>query len=356
MVFVAVMAPVSGAGPSFRPDDRFQGSTLAGWHPQGEAGVAHRKGRDYRRSKTPAGGWLVLDRSYQDAEFFARSSAPPVQDRRSPAGRENRRRRHEGHLSLAERGRCGTLIRVALDARGSELKRTPLRFPGGGRIRIAPPPAPAAAPAVPPGAAGRGAGRGGGLPDRVRPAAQHRAPPWRSGTNLEILLDANIIRTFVNNAGPSGVADDDAGRYGPVALYVGGSGGSAVQGHRVQGPALRTRPEEKVSSRFRMQRLSDFYYALGRGRGRLQPRRRARHRLRPAHLLRTRLPPQPGNLPGDDLESVEPVRVRLLDAVRRRFHRRWLGRRITASSRAGSGACSTSIRRVKRGAGTVIAS
>ena len=31
------MVPMSGAGPSFRPDVRFTGSTLAGWHTLGDA-------------------------------------------------------------------------------------------------------------------------------------------------------------------------------------------------------------------------------------------------------------------------------------------------------------------------------
>ena len=96
-------------------------------------------------------------------------------------------------------------------------------------------------------------------------------PPPNTGlhpgewNDSEILLDANIIRTFVNNAGPSGVAEDDAGRYGPVALYVGGTAEVRFKDIAFKDLALRTRPEEKVSSRFRMQRLSDFYYGWGAG-------------------------------------------------------------------------------------------
>ena len=43
--------------------------------------------------------------------------------------------------------------------------------------------------------------------------------------HLEILLDASIIRPFLND-GPiaGGAADESYGRFGPIALYVGGSG------------------------------------------------------------------------------------------------------------------------------------
>ena len=266
VVFIAVMVPVSGAGPSFRPDDRFQGSTLVGWHPQGDADWRADKGEITGVPKTPAGGWLVLDRSYQDSGFFASFKCAAG----CKTGVLLRAEKTDGgglkgiFLSLNEGDVAA--YSVALDAGGRELKRTPLRFPGGGQIRIAPPPAPAAGgPPVPPGAAGgRGAGRGG------RGAGpQLPIPPPNTGlhpgewNDSEILLDANIIRTFINNAGPSGVADDDAGRYGPVALYVGGTSEVRFKDIAFKDLALKTRPEEKVSSRFRMQRLSDFYYGWG---------------------------------------------------------------------------------------------
>jgi hypothetical protein len=263
VVVVALIVHVSGAGPSFRPDHRFQGSTLAGWHPQGDAEWRAENGEITGIPRNPAGGWLVFDGSFQDTGFFASFKCA--------AGCKT------GVLLRAEKTDGGGLkgifvslnegdvaaYSVALDASGRETKRTPLRFPGGGQIRIAPEP-PAAAPPGPPGAGGRGAGRGG-----RGGGVQLPIPPPNTGlrpgewNDLEILLDANIIRTFVNNAGPSGVADDDAGHYGPVALYVGGTGEAKFKDIAFKDLALRTRPDEKVSSRFRMQRLSDFYYGWG---------------------------------------------------------------------------------------------
>ena len=48
------------------------------------------------------------------------------------------------------------------------------------------------------------------------------------GVHVEIILDANYLRVWIND-GPeggstNGQADDDVAKYGPVALYVGGAG------------------------------------------------------------------------------------------------------------------------------------
>src|SRR5262249_55733794 len=94
--------------------------------------------------------------------------------------------------------------RVSLDANGKELSRENLRR-GGGQFRIAPPAS--QTPAF--GGRGRGRGMAGGptLPI-TRPDTEFRTNDWNQ---VEILLDANIVRTFLNNGGENGgVADDDA--------------------------------------------------------------------------------------------------------------------------------------------------
>ena len=63
--------PVLGAGPTFRPDMKFAGSTLAGWHALGDADWRAQAGQLTGTPKTAGGGWLVLDRSYQDVGLYA---------------------------------------------------------------------------------------------------------------------------------------------------------------------------------------------------------------------------------------------------------------------------------------------
>ena len=62
--------------------------------------------------------------------------------------------------------------------------------------------------------------------------------------------------------GGGGAAEDSAGKYGPIALYVGGTGEARFKD--VAYADLNARPfeEEKISSNFRVRRLSEFYYSV----------------------------------------------------------------------------------------------
>jgi hypothetical protein len=265
---IGTLAPLSGAGPSFRPDVRFEGSSLTGWQPLGQADWRAANGEIVGTPRQAGGGWLVLDRSYQDTGFFAsfrcaagcRTGVLLRAEKTADGGTRGI------YVSLTE-GDVATYA-VTLDAQGQEVARTRLRVPGGGQVRIAPPPPPDAPgpgrAAGPP--AGPGAGRGG---RGAGPAVQLPIPAPRTGlqpgewNDVEILIDANIVRTFINNAGPSGVADEDMGRFGPLALHVAGTGEVRFRNVAYKDLALRSRPAEHVSSRFRAQQLSDFYYSFG---------------------------------------------------------------------------------------------
>jgi hypothetical protein len=59
------------------------------------------------------------------------------------------------------------------------------------------------------------------LPDIVEPSAL-KPSDWN---DVDAVIDANIFRPWVNTSGAGGgAADDDLGSFGPIALYVGGSG------------------------------------------------------------------------------------------------------------------------------------
>ncbi|MBV8728886.1 MAG: VCBS repeat-containing protein, partial [Acidobacteriia bacterium] len=58
-----------------------------------------------------------------------------------------------------------------------------------------------------------------------------------------------------------GVAEDDAGRFGPLALYAGGTGEVRFKDVTFKDLALRVEPPEEVSPNFRMQRLNDLFYS-----------------------------------------------------------------------------------------------
>jgi hypothetical protein len=56
-------------GPAFVPDEKFKGSTLDGWHKLGAADWSVDNG-ELLGNGSAGSGWLVLDRSYQDAGFY----------------------------------------------------------------------------------------------------------------------------------------------------------------------------------------------------------------------------------------------------------------------------------------------
>ena len=102
------------------------------------------------------------------------------------------------------------------------------------------------------------------MPDNspyTRPTYDYRPNDWNG---LEIVLDANIMRVWLNDGPEAGVAggraDDEAGRYGPIALYVGGTGEVRYKTVELKDLGRRFLPKEVVGANFRMQRLSDFYY------------------------------------------------------------------------------------------------
>jgi hypothetical protein len=270
---VAVPVLLAG-GPSknFVPDTVFKGSSLTGWRVVGDAEWRAENGEIVGTPKS--GGWLVLDRTYQDVAFYSsfRCSAackPGVLLRAEKTG--------DGGLkgifvSLSE----GDLVsyRITLDSQGRETSRERLRPAGGGQVRVAPPPAPAPAGASPAAPGGRGAGGGrGGPPQLPQFPAGIESPIARPNTSVkpndwndaELVLDANILRAFLNDAGgiSGGVADEEFGRFGAIALYAGGTGDVRFKEVSIKDLQPRIAMPEEVSRRFRMQALNEFYYSWG---------------------------------------------------------------------------------------------
>ena len=62
----------------FSPDFTFQGSSLTGWRPIGQVDWTAANGEIVGIPKSPEGGWLLLDKGYQDVEVYTefRCSGP----------------------------------------------------------------------------------------------------------------------------------------------------------------------------------------------------------------------------------------------------------------------------------------
>jgi hypothetical protein len=258
----ALLIAAYGAVPTFKADNTFKGSSLQGWHMMGQADWRAENGEIIGTPKQESGGWLALNQQFQDVAFYASF--------RCTGGCKT------GLLFRAEKTSDGfkgiyysltdgevASYRVTMDSQGKVLQREQLRY-AGGQVRIAPPPTDATA-------AGRGGARRGGgragipAPEGVTLPINPPVPGLRAGdwNSIEILFDANIIRGFMNDAAEvgAGAADDDAGRYGPVALYVGGTGEVRFRNVSYKDLSVRKRPPEEVSSNFRLQRLDEHYYS-----------------------------------------------------------------------------------------------
>ena len=141
------------ASKNFVPDVVFKGSTLTGWHPLGQSDWRAQDGEIIGTPKS-SGGWLVLDRGYQDVAFTSTfRCAPGCKTGLLFRGEKTADGGLKGiFVSLTE----GDLVsyRVTLDPQGNETSRERLRPGPAGQVRSAPPPSPTPAGGL---AAGRGA-------------------------------------------------------------------------------------------------------------------------------------------------------------------------------------------------------
>ena len=268
-----VLSPV----PDFIPDWTFQGSSLSDWQTLGNATWKAEDGVIVGTPTQSGGGWLILNKPFQDAELFARIRS---------AGEYNL-----GVLLRVEKsatGMSGIFVslregdlksyRLMLDANGQQVQREALPI-ASSEARFAfssPQPEIPQTPIIAEGEGGRGAqapaGPGPALMRGIHlPAslAQLQPPPdgiWKDKWNdVKVIYDADIVRPFLNGTSwqmDAGVTND-ASQYGPIALYVGGLAPVQFKDLSYRDLRLRKIEPEKVSPNFRKQCLDEFYYSWG---------------------------------------------------------------------------------------------
>ena len=243
LALLGAVSAVGGVTASFVPDGRIAGSSLAGWHTLGAAEWRAANGQVTAIPK--GGGWLVLDRAYQDVGFFASIRCAAACS--------------AGILLRAEKlgggGLRGILVSLApgdygsydatIDGSGKIVKREKLRGGGGGRG--APPPDPW---------------------DESKLPIHRPTNTWRSGewNQVEVVISASLVRSHLNEGLggiQGGAADEPSPQFGAVALYAGGDADVQFRDVAWKDMGVRAIPPEQLSARFRMQRLNDFYYSWG---------------------------------------------------------------------------------------------
>ena len=131
-LFAGWVMAAGAAGPTFRPDVVFRGNSLTGWTPLGQADWRAENGEIVGTPKVPAGGWLVLGKSFEDVAVFSTVTCPAgckagvlVRAEKTPDGGM------KGiYVSLTE-SEAGSFA-VTLDAQGRETARTQLQAGGRG--------------------------------------------------------------------------------------------------------------------------------------------------------------------------------------------------------------------------------
>lgn len=284
----ALLSVIFAATHDFVPDAVFKGSSLAGLRTLGSAGWRAANGEITGAPTSPDGGWLVLDKGYQDIQFYSEFRCSSACN--------------AGVLLRAEKTASGGLKGVyislkegdtdsyalELSPEGKELSRTKLDRATAQFTRIATgqwangqahvpgfaslaPTLPeyeaevanaAARPAAAAGGRGAAVGAGGRGGRGGAPRATLPADEWNS---IQVIVDTDMVWVTLNGRrglGNSATNDHMMG-YGPIALHAAGTGEVKFREVSAKDLNVKREPAETVSSHFRMQRLSDFYYSWG---------------------------------------------------------------------------------------------
>ena len=298
----ALLSVILGAPHDFVPDAVFKGSSVAGLRTLGDADWRAENGEITGVPKTADGGWLVLDKSYQDIQFYSdfRCSADCNAGILLRAAKTASGGLKGVYISLAQGDMDSYDLELGPD--GKEVSRTKLdrataqfsRIATGqwnngqahvpGFATIAPTVAEYQAEAASATARGGGAGGGGAARGAAGGAGRGGPPgagpggrgagrgislPANEWNSIEVIVDTDMVWTTVN--GRRGLANsatnDHMMGYGPVALHVAGTGDVTFHDISYQDLNVKREPAEQVSSHFRMQRLSDFFYSWGAAAG-----------------------------------------------------------------------------------------
>ncbi|HEV2448694.1 MAG TPA: DUF1080 domain-containing protein, partial [Candidatus Sulfopaludibacter sp.] len=260
-----LLSAIFAATHDFTPDFTFRGSSLTGWHALGQANWRAENGEIAGTPQAPDGGWLVLDKSYQDVEFYTElrcvekcDAGVLLRGEKTPDGG------WKGvYVPLAGEGGA---YDVTLSADGKELKRTRLlrataqfarmaagpwtngsaQVPGFARPAITLAEQQEEASKPPAAGTGRGAAAGAGRGGFTPPRAEVRAGEWNM---LDVIVDADMVWATLNGRrGANSATSDRTMGYGPVALHVAGTGEVRFRDVALKDLNRKTEPAPQVSS------------------------------------------------------------------------------------------------------------
>ncbi len=254
------------ASQTFRADKVFRGESLAGWTLLGAATWKAEGGAIAGTPTQAGGGWLILDRQFENVALFADLKCADgcragvlLRAEKTPEGMKGI------FFSLTQGDTNAYAVRI--DAQGKETWREKLApgvgegglasgsglpgavstaaLPGGGTAaRVPPPPVPA----------------GVSLPELTRVQPGYVAGEWNQ---FDLVLFGDLLKVAINGGASGGLArakaTDAAGRFGPVALWVGGTGEARFRDVRYKDLSVWQFPAETTSPNYRKQHLDTLY-------------------------------------------------------------------------------------------------
>jgi hypothetical protein len=237
--------PLKGA--SFAPDGLVTNPSV-GMHTSGSATWTVANGELIGKGGTD-GGWLISDKSYQDVGVYTAFKCEAACDAGVLVRMTKTADGMKGNF-LALKGTKMEPSSVVIDASGKMAQQT--ADPSVGPMqRFVPPPSPTAA-------------RPFGAAAAIGPQPIKKPAPgiWPGQWNeVETLIDADILRGFLNEGGDSfNAAAGNMDGYGPFALYVGPNAEVHFKNVAYKDLAFKKMPAESVGEGFRKQELSPFYY------------------------------------------------------------------------------------------------
>jgi hypothetical protein len=211
--------------PDFLADGTFTGSSLKGWHVVGQADWSARNGEIVGRPTSAGGGWLVMDKAFQDLQFYASVRCEAtcrtgvlLRAEKTPQG---------GLQGIYVSYDAGDFVsyRVTLNAQGQETNRERIGSPPTGNAAAA-----AATAALRPG-------------------------EWNP---IRINLWENTVRPVPGAGGT--LPETGPPSYGALALYAGGTAPVTFKDVAWKDVSRVTLAKEEVSKRFTMHQISTMYY------------------------------------------------------------------------------------------------
>jgi hypothetical protein len=288
VVGTALFSVIFATTHDFVPDTLFKGSSVSGLRTLGSADWRANSGEITGTPKTPDGGWLLMEKGYQDVEFYSefRCAGP------CNAGLLLRAEKTSGgglkgvYVSMSE----GDIesYQVELSPEGKELSRTRLERATAQFARMAAGPwtngqahvpgfampaatlsderAAAANPPARPVAAAPGTASGAAAGRRGPPRPSLLPNEWNT---VQVIVDADMVWITLNGRRDlaNAATNDHMMGFGPIALHVAGSGDVRFREVSAKDLNLKREPAEEVSKNFRMQRLNDFFYSWGASAG-----------------------------------------------------------------------------------------